>query len=164
MKLQTIPVLRLYPYKRVYAVAVPAEGSPPGLASSIAKFIKTTGVLRLAYRCDRESALGKILEDSILASARQGICIRDEEKGPNPEDFDIALDRHLKSMPSTSLAAASARAVSTRSRRRARARLQTTPATPQRRRQCAAGAPSPPEAGRGCCAAGRGGCTSNYIY
>ena len=92
VKLQTILVLRLYPYRLFYAIAVPAEGSPPGLASFIAKFIRTTGVLCLAYRADRESALGTILDDAIMASARQGVRLHNDD-GPAPADFSSGCRR-----------------------------------------------------------------------
>ena len=41
--LQTVLVLRLYPYRLFYAVAVPSKGENMDVTSCVAKFINTTG-------------------------------------------------------------------------------------------------------------------------
>ena len=49
------------------------------------------GVLKRAYRCDREKSLNNMLEASILHCARQAIRTH-SDVGPDPSDFDIACE------------------------------------------------------------------------
>ena len=88
---QTIVVLRLYPYKLYYGIAIPKKGIDPNVVKFVAKFLRVTGILKLAYRCDRELSLNAMLESAILDAAREGVKVYDD-RGPDPSTFDVAQE------------------------------------------------------------------------
>ena len=60
--LQTILVLRLYPYKFRFSTVVPVKGLDQMVAHRVARFIRDAGLVHFAYRSDREDALTSLLE------------------------------------------------------------------------------------------------------
>ena len=68
--LLTCLVMRLYPYGFFLATGVPRKGYEPSVIRRSTRFVKETGLVHVAYRCDREAALNTALEAAIAASGR----------------------------------------------------------------------------------------------
>ena len=85
-ELQTVLVMRLYPYKVFFASVTPQKGVFMPMVHRIAQFLKDTGLIQFAYRCDREKAINSMLEAAILESARKGVRVKADDL-MMPEDF-----------------------------------------------------------------------------
>ena len=48
------------------------------MAKRVAKFLRDTGLIQFAYRCDREPSILALMEAAILASSRQGIPVKED--------------------------------------------------------------------------------------
>ena len=77
--LQTMLVMRVYPYKRFFACLTPHKGAYPPLTKRIAQCLKDTGPIQFAYRCDGESAIDTSLDAASLDSARKGVRVHPDE-------------------------------------------------------------------------------------
>ena len=53
----TVLVLKLYPFKLIFACLVPSKGSDPLGVARLSRFITECGLLHFAYRSDREPAI-----------------------------------------------------------------------------------------------------------
>ena len=66
----TVLVLRLFPFKLFYAIAVPAKVSHPEVATRLASFIKDIGLMICCYRSDTEPAICSMIEDACAKAGR----------------------------------------------------------------------------------------------
>ena len=53
----TILVMKLYPFKLIFACLVPSKGSDPLVVARLCRFIMECGLVHFAYRSDREPAI-----------------------------------------------------------------------------------------------------------
>ena len=60
----TILVLKLYPYKLVFACLVNGKGSDPLAVARLCRFIMECGLVHFAYRSDREPAIVSLIQDA----------------------------------------------------------------------------------------------------
>ena len=66
-------VIKVYPYKLVFATVVDVKGPDPAVVDRVARFIKESGLVRFSYRADREPAVQSLLEEAIKKSGRHGV-------------------------------------------------------------------------------------------
>ena len=77
--LQTVLVMRLYPYKVYFACVTLQKGLHWHLVHRIAQRLDDTGLLRFAYKCDREASINTMLEAACLESARKGVRVKSDD-------------------------------------------------------------------------------------
>ena len=70
--LQTVLVMRLYPYKIFLACAVPKKGIDTLVTLRIARFIRDMGLVHFAYRNDREASFNAMIEEACARTGRTG--------------------------------------------------------------------------------------------
>ena len=68
--IQNLLVLRILPYKLLYAAIVPVKGLDQTVARHIATFIKDAGLVHFSYRSDQEHSITSLLEEAIKISGR----------------------------------------------------------------------------------------------
>ena len=123
----TILVLRVYPYRLVFACVVSAKGPEPVAVKRVTKFLRDVGLTHFAYRSDREPAIRALLEAACRASGRSNVVEAPgqadeqssmpgpsdgpEKQKPEPQDADqdddrsaIRSDRVLVGVPEHSMA------------------------------------------------------------
>ena len=81
--------MRLYPYKITLACAVPLKGVNTDVINMIVRVLRDMGLVRFAYRCDREKALNAMVEQACIQSGRMG-SHADSEEVPGTYYFPIA--------------------------------------------------------------------------
>ena len=82
----TILVMKLYPYKLIFACRVSGKGSDPLVVARLCRFIMECGLLHFAYRSDREPAIVSLIQDACAMAGRNGVNIQAvEEEAPEPE-------------------------------------------------------------------------------
>ena len=82
----TILVMKLYPYKLMFACRVSGKGSDPLVVARLCRFIMECGLLHFAYRSDREPAIVSLIQDACAMAGRNGVNIQAvEEEAPEPE-------------------------------------------------------------------------------
>ena len=93
----TILVLKLYPYKLVFACLVNGKGSDPLAVARLCRFIMECGLVHFAYRSDRELAIVSFIQDACAMAGRNGIsiqAIQDEALEPEVERAQVAVPEH----------------------------------------------------------------------
>ena len=70
----TILVLKLFPFKLIFACVVPSKGSDPLVVARLCRFIMESGLLHFAYRSDREPAIVSLIQDACAMAGRNGPC------------------------------------------------------------------------------------------
>ena len=70
--LQTVVVLRILPYKLLFASVVPVKGLDMAVANRINRSIRGAGLVHFAYRSDREHAITSLREEAIRLYGRRG--------------------------------------------------------------------------------------------
>ena len=93
----TILVLKLYPYKLVFACLVNGKGSDPLAVARLCRFIMECGLVHFAYRSDREPAIVSLIQDACAMAGRNGVSIQaieDEAPEPEVERAQVAVPEH----------------------------------------------------------------------
>ena len=92
----TILVMRMYPYKTVFATVCPAKGEHPEIVQRIARFIREHGLMHIAFRSDREPAIAKMIEAACIQASRKPVPVTTDdiyhtdigpEDGTEPSDL-----------------------------------------------------------------------------
>ena len=71
----TILVLKLFPYRLIFACVVPSKGSDPLVVARLCRFIMECGLLNCAYRSDRELAIVSLIQDACAMAGRNGVKV-----------------------------------------------------------------------------------------
>ena len=71
-ELATCLVGRLYPSRALFSVVVGTQGIDEHAVERLSSFLKDSGVNRLIYKCDQESSLKKLLEETLRRTGRAG--------------------------------------------------------------------------------------------
>ena len=71
--LTTLLVLRLYPYKLIFAMVVTAKGPDPLVVTRIARLLADFGLVHFAYRSDKEPAIVSMIQEACTMSGRHGV-------------------------------------------------------------------------------------------
>ena len=93
----TVLVLKLFPFKLVFACVVPSKGSDPLVVARLCRFIMECGLLHFAYRSDREPAIVSLIQDACAMAGRNGVhvhAVEDEAIEPEVERARIAVPEH----------------------------------------------------------------------
>ena len=93
----TILVLKLYPYKLVFACVVNSKGSDPLVVARLCRFIMECGLLHFAYRSDREPAIVALIQDACAMAGRNGVhinAVADEAPEIEVEKSLVAVPEH----------------------------------------------------------------------
>ena len=93
----TVLVLKLFPFKLVFACIVPSKGSDPLVVSRLCRFIMECGLLHFAYRSDREPAIVSLIQDACAMAGRNGVkvhAVEDEAPEPEVQQAKIAVPEH----------------------------------------------------------------------
>ena len=93
----TILVLKLFPYKLIFACVVPSKGSDPLVVARLCRFIQECGLLHFAYRSDREPAIVSLIQDACAMAGRNGVkvqAIEDEALDPEVDKARVAVPEH----------------------------------------------------------------------
>ena len=93
----TILILKLFPYKLIFACVVPSKGSDPLVVARLCRFIMECGLLHFAYRSDREPAIVSLIQDACAMAGRNGVkvhAVEDEASDPEVERARIAVPEH----------------------------------------------------------------------
>ena len=93
----TILVLKLFPYKLIFASVVPSKGSDPLVVARLCRFIMECGLLHFAYRSDREPSIVSLIQDACAMAERNGVLVQaveDEAADPEVERARIAVPEH----------------------------------------------------------------------
>ena len=79
---RTVLVMRLYPYRLFFGCVVPRKGADPLVVKKLANFIRDSGLSHFVYRCDREHAIGSIIDEScsLLGRSAQKVTSDDDRK------------------------------------------------------------------------------------
>ena len=83
--LATLLILRLFPYKLIFAFVVPAKGPDPLVVARLAKLITDCGLVHFAYRSDKEPAIIAMIQEACSIAGRHGVHVKSDEEG------DVAL-------------------------------------------------------------------------
>ena len=93
----TILVLKLYPYKLVFACVVNSKGSDALVVARLCRFIMECGLLHFAYRSDREPAIVALIQDACAMAGRNGVhinAVADEAPEVEVEKSLVAVPEH----------------------------------------------------------------------
>ena len=93
----TILVLKLYPYKLLFACVVNNKGSDPLTVARLCRFIMECGLVHFAYRSDREPAIVSLIQDACAMAGRNGVqvhAVEDEAAEVDVERAHIAVPEH----------------------------------------------------------------------
>ena len=88
--LQTVLVMRLYPYRLLFACCTPRKGPHPQVVQRIVKFIRDAGLTHFAYRCDREPAIGSLIDEACSVLGRSSFKVSTDQVDPAPK-FPVAI-------------------------------------------------------------------------
>ena len=77
-ELTTCLVGRLYPSRALFSVVVDSKGIDEHAVERLCAFLKDSGVTKLVYKCDQESSLKKLIEESLRRSGRAGEFFNEE--------------------------------------------------------------------------------------
>ena len=78
--LATLLILRLYPYKLIFAFVVPAKGPDPLVVTRLAKLITDCGLVHFAYRSDKEPAIIAMIQEACSMAGRKGVHVRGDDE------------------------------------------------------------------------------------
>ena len=70
--LLTVLVARLYPSRAIIAIPCDVKGPDEYATKRLAAFLKASGVERLVYMCDQESALRTMIDSALQLLRREG--------------------------------------------------------------------------------------------
>ena len=84
--LATLLILRLFPYKLIFACVVPSKGPDPMAVTRLAKLITDCGLVHFAYRSDKEPAIISMLQEACAMAGRKGVHVKTDN------DSEIALE------------------------------------------------------------------------
>ena len=93
----TVLVLKLYPYRLIFACVVPSKGSDPLVVARLCRFIQECGLLHFAYRSDREPAIVSLIQDACAMAGRNGVkihAVEDEAIEPEVDRAMVAVPEH----------------------------------------------------------------------
>ena len=93
----TVLILKLYPYKLIFACVVPSKGSDPLVIARLCRFIQECGLLHFAYRSDREPAIVSLIQDACAMAGRNGVkiqAVEDEAAEPEVDRARVAIPEH----------------------------------------------------------------------
>ena len=93
----TVLVLKLFPYKLLFACVVPSKGSDPLVVARLCRFIMECGLTHFAYRSDREPAIVSLLQDACAMAGRNSVkvqAVEDEAPDPEVERAQVAVPEH----------------------------------------------------------------------
>ena len=93
----TILVLKLYPFKLIFACLVPGKGSDPLVVARLCRFIMECGLVHFAYRSDRKPAIVSLIQDACAMAGRNGVkvhAVGDEAPDPDGEKAQVAVPEH----------------------------------------------------------------------
>ena len=74
-------VLKLDPFRLLFACVVPSKGSDLLVVARLCRFIQECGLLHFAYRSDREPSIVSLIQDACAMAGRNGVkmhAIEDE--------------------------------------------------------------------------------------
>merc|ERR1712127_610695 len=72
-ELATVLVVKIYPAKAMMAIVVDQKGLSQSVINKVAKFIKDSGYLKIAYKSDQEASIRAMLEAAVLQAGREGL-------------------------------------------------------------------------------------------
>ena len=84
--LATLLILRLFPYKLIFAFVVPSKGPDPMVVTRLAKLITDCGLVHFAHRSDKEPAIISMLQEACAMAGRKGVHVKTDD------DSEIALE------------------------------------------------------------------------
>ena len=93
----TVLVMKLYPFKLIFACLVPSKGSDPLVVARLCRFITDCGLLHFAYRSDREPAIVSLIQDACALAGRNGVkihAVEDESPEPDTVEAQVAVPEH----------------------------------------------------------------------
>ena len=93
----TILVLKLFPFKIIFACVVPSKGSDPLVVARLCRCIMESGLLHFAYRSDREPSIVSLIQDACAMAGRNGVkvqAVADESPDPEVEKAHVAVPEH----------------------------------------------------------------------
>ena len=70
-ELATVLVVKLYPAKAIIAICVARRGISKSVINRVAKFVKDSGYLKVAYMPDQEASIRVMLEAAVLQAGRE---------------------------------------------------------------------------------------------
>ena len=71
----TVLVLKLYPFKLLFAALVPSKGTDPLVVARLCRFITECGLLHFAYRSDKEPSIVALIQEACAMAGRNGVKI-----------------------------------------------------------------------------------------
>ena len=101
----TTLVLKLYPFKLIFACLVPSKGSDPLVVARLCRFITECALLHFAYRSDREPAIVSLIQDACAMAGRNGVkvhAVEDDAVEPDVERARVAVPEHSHPVESQS--------------------------------------------------------------
>ena len=72
----TFLAITVRPFGVYWACVVDSKGPTPAMVKSLAQFIVGCGLVRFAYRSDKEASLKSLIEDAVRESGRTGLPIK----------------------------------------------------------------------------------------
>ena len=89
--LLTLLVVRLYPSGLWFVCVCDRKGHDDALIGRLAKFISEAGLIKFAYRSDREPAILTLFDEAVRLSGREGQKLA---RGEHPEDVAEDLSEY----------------------------------------------------------------------
>ena len=68
--LQPVLIMRLYPYKLFFAMAIPMKGVHMSVIRCIVNFLRDAGVTHFVYKSDREAAIASMIDEAVSMLGR----------------------------------------------------------------------------------------------
>lgn len=76
--LATLLILRLFPYRLIFAFVVQAKGPDPIVVTRLAKLITDCGLVHFAYRSDKEPAIISMMQEACAMAGRKGVHVKSD--------------------------------------------------------------------------------------
>ena len=88
----TLLVIKVMPFKLVFATVVNIKGPDPDIVKRVSRFINEAGLVRFTYRADREPALQALLDEAIKMSGKHGAPDESSPTAPlASDDKDVMI-------------------------------------------------------------------------